>query len=118
VVERIHECVPLLADVAGARHAQCARGARIGAADQVGAARLVVDAGRSAGRRRGDHRAVGILHDSPLLEAARDLHRLEHLRRRSAHGLEVGVELVELAECGQDPERRLEIARVDRGRAG
>ena len=116
VVERVDDRVGLLADVAGARLDQRARGRRGRRGADRDAARLVVDAVGRAGRGRGDHVAVGLGDRVADLAAAHLLHGLEHRGGRLAHGDEVGVGLVETGHAVEHPQGGREVGRVDAAR--
>ena len=113
VVEGVDDRVRLLADVAGARLDERAGGRCGRARRDRDAAGLVVDAVGGAGRGGRDHGLVGLGDLGALGEARLLLDRLEHLRRRLAHGHEVGIVLLEVRELGENLEGRLKLSGVD-----
>src|SRR5690606_14446514 len=103
VVEGVDLRVVLLADVAGARLDEVAGDGGGRAGGERHAPRLVVDAVGRTRRGRRDDGSVGLRDGTALLDLAVALDGLEHPRRRTTYGHEVGMFVVEAIEFREYP---------------
>ena len=118
VVERVDHGVVVLADVAGARPEQGARGGPDRSGHQRQACGLVVDAAGRTGGGGGDDGVVGGRHRVALGVAAGLLHRLEDAGGGPAHGDGIGVLGRQRLDVGQHLQADVELVGVDRGHVG
>ena len=113
VVERVHQGVVGMADVAPPRRAQLAGIRALGGGHQGDAARLVIDAHRRPRGGAGEHCGVGLLLREAGLRATGLADLAVHAPGRLLDQVDVGVARGQGGELVQDPQGGREVDRVD-----